>query len=278
MLSFTLLHLSCYAQEIHSPRHPEFFNNFHRGSNIFRITPDTVLAPQKTRLQSNFFYLKLDEFESLIFTQEIERAVSLFWSFQIVFPIVLKLQQKGEQNRAGFGRLELITDMRWFLTHHFASIFRVGLQLPTTNIKRSSIVGFNHPALMLQHENIFLSRKWFIDFTIFTLIPLSSNKTRQGVRVGSFIDFTHQFYFGKEKDTNVIIGLIFNHSFSAKNKLDGIFDPNSGRFTQELGPLFSISRNDILFDIRAGYPTVERLFGTQLSIKYSLAISFQVIF
>lgn len=274
----TLLQSGLNAQEFHSLSLPDSFLSSVNHSDIFGITPATVLAPRRIRIQNNFFYFKYEKTDALIFTNEIEYAISRLLSLQITTPIVLKLKQENEPNRPGLGKIRLHADIRWFLENNFASILRVGIDLPTTTIKNSTIVGFAEPSILLQYENIFLSRDWFVDFTIHSLAPAGNRATRQGYNCGHFLDFARAVYYGNNPEVKILLGIIFYSGYFSKNKIKNKYDFNTGGFDMVLGPLFSISRNDLLWDIRIGYPLCDRNFGIQQNLNYTLATSLQFIF
>lgn len=284
---FVLIPTSMWTiEEFHAPRHPEAemgVPSKYRGHTIFKITPATVLAPNRFRIQNTFSYSKYAKGptstlqHAAFSTLQIEYAVSMFLSTQITLPFIIRVKSAGQKTQGGMGKVRIHTDFRWFVQQQFAAILRIGLALPTTSIKHVNAVGFNEIAVILEHENIFLDHKWFIDFTITSLFPVGHGKTRHGLQIGHVLDTALQFYFKKTK-INMIIGTIFNGSYTTKNKVDGVIDPNHGGFNLIFGPLFSMSRHDFLWDIRIGFPVADRIFGIQSKYLYSLAISLQALF
>lgn len=279
--SITVLFLSSPAQALRLPF--GFYNelsmlNGLNGSEIFRITPNTVLKPNRLRIQNNFIYFRFENAATLFFTNEMEYAISRLFSVQVTTPFVLQMKEDNLKTERGLGKIQVFTDIRWFLERSFASILRCGLELPTATINDSAMIGFNTPDFILQLEQIFLSRYWFIDFALLSLIPTKDPKRQRGIQFGHRLDFSRQFYFGDEPEINILVGIIMNSAYGGKNTLFDVIDQNSGGFTLLLGPLFSISRKDLLWDIRPSFPISQNLFSKQAKTKYVLATSFQAIF
>lgn len=94
--------------------------------------------------------------------------------------------------------------------------------------------------------------------------------------------FLYQFGFGRSipspKKTIFAAVLEFDGTYTSKNKIDGLQNPNSGSNIIYLTPSLSASTEHLLFQAGIGYPIIQTLNGTQLKYFWSPEINFMYTF
>jgi hypothetical protein len=150
------------------------------------------------------------------------------------------------------------------------------VSFPTGSNTKKPPTGFGAPSFFLGSTFSYTGIKWLFSNSYGGIFPLK----------GSNIQYGDQFLYqgGIGRNIPSPSGWIFawiiegTGTYSWKNKIGNVKDPNSGGNTLYITPSLWVSSAKILLQIGAGYPVIQHLFGKQKTNYLSLNVNLGVLF
>lgn len=140
---------------------------------------------------------------------------------------------------------------------------------PTGSVTKNPATGYGSPSVFIGGTFDHMSVDWYYFASPGVTLTTSNN----GNKLGN--NFLYQAGIGRNlKDSN---GWLFavvveaDGAYAQKDRIDGAINPNSGGNVVYLTPSLWASTKQFIFQIGAGYPVAQHLFGNQPRNTYLLA-------
>ncbi len=145
------------------------------------------------------------------------------------------------------------------------------MTFPTGSKNKNPPTGFGAPSYFIGGTFNHMTTSWFA----FTSHGGVFTQARHGTKFGN--QFLYQCGYGynipSPKEWLYAVMAEVDGTYSVKDKIQGIRDPNSGGNTIFLTPSFWASSQRIILQLGVGVPIVQHLFGNQRKNHYSLVLN-----
>ncbi len=142
---------------------------------------------------------------------------------------------------------------------------------PTGSSKKKPPTGFGAPSYFIGGTYNHMTTDWFVFTSHGALLPTAHRETRFGEQ------FLYQFGFGghipSPKEWIYAWMMEFDGTYSWKNKIQSLRDPNSGGNVILMTPSLWASSERVVMQFGVGVPVVQHLFGDQRKYHYSLILN-----
>ncbi|MDZ4124563.1 MAG: hypothetical protein U1E02_10355 [Hydrogenophaga sp.] len=201
-------------------------------------------------------------------------GISDTFSLLFAVPVAAQLKQDGYCS-AGVSDLLLQGEYAFYnkdrQTYANQATFVASILLPTGSHKKVPPTGFGSPTFFLGATASHMSVDWYVFSALGTLLTTAHN---HGTVFGK--QFLYEAGFGRniayrEKRWLLNWLLEFNGQFSARDKIQGIVDKNSGGNTFSIGPSLFFSTQRLLLLGGVAFPVAQHLFGVQNKARYQVA-------
>lgn len=147
------------------------------------------------------------------------------------------------------------------------------VQTPTGSVSKKPPTGSGSPSYYFGST----FSRFYVDWYAFTSPGILVTTPHDNVKSGN--QFYYQFGLGKNinYETNKWIFdwlLEANGQYNQKNRINGIFDLNSGGNIVFLTPSLFVSTNNLTLQFGIGFPILQNLYGNQLKSAYIMAGNF----
>ncbi len=148
------------------------------------------------------------------------------------------------------------------------------MTFPTGSADKRPNTGFGSPSFFLGTTFNRIYVKWFL-FTSYGTILTTEDKDDE-TKFGN--QFLYQAGFGRNLfniDSKwIFAGLVeTDGTYAEKNKINGATDPNSGGNVVYVTPSLWISSKNLVFQLGAGMPVTQHLYGDQGKNRYLLEVN-----
>jgi hypothetical protein len=196
------------------------------------------------------------------------------WSvfFNLPFtPIIKNGHNKSNGLEDFFIQFEYAFYNKKTLTHVDQATLIGNITFPTGSTKKNPSTGFGSPSLFLGGAYYRTMVDWFMFTAQGAVFTSTDNKTKIGEQ------FLYQFGLGRNIPSPQ--GWIYawmieiDGEYNKRNRIDGIFDKNSGGNVVYVTPSLWISSKKILVQFGISLPIIQNLSGDQRKFDYALNLN-----
>lgn len=242
---------------------------------IGKPAPRVVIPARMWRIENNTNYLHTQNGHSWLYSARVEYAPIKQFSVRATLPMFID-QKREKESSAGFGEIIITANWRWILHNNFASIIRIGPKLPTTDTSIRPRLGSGSVDILVELENVFLSKDWFFSPFIGTIITSEHKHIKRGSSFIYNFEFAKRVIVQKKEKLNFFFGVLSNALYTKPDKINDSKDLNTGGFSQTLGGLFAFAKKNQLVIASLEFPLVQRIFGQQKLFDFRARMSYQI--
>lgn len=197
-------------------------------------------------------------------------SLSLF----ISAPIAVRYRQ-DDHHSSGPGDLSIQLEYAFYTkaykTYYDQATVVTNVTIPTGSTKKNPQTGLGSNSFFIGGTYSRTGIDWFGFTSSGGILTTSSHRNKFGDQ------FLYQFGFGRRitntKDWLFAWMVEFDGTYSWKDKIHGVIDPNSGGNVIYLTPSIFISSENLIFQLGIGYPVQQHLFGLQGKNDYLLELN-----
>lgn len=280
---FSLLFLISFAIVSHASKEeqPPAIGNFALPSSQ---QPGSLLAFGENIIDKNetVFFILFDDFAG-VNKHFIDAIPGVLYGITDSFSIFVNTPfavsyQDGNQKSAGFEdafiQLEYAYYTKSTSTYQDQATIVGNVTLPTGSITKQPNTGIG--AVSFFFGTTFL--RSYVDWLFFVSPGAVLTTAKNGTKFGN--SYLYQFGFGRNINcstkNNWILAWVleFDGTYSQRNRVQGVIDPDSGGNVIYALPSLWISNKNLIIQLGAGYAVQQRLLGNQSRDTYLLVANF----